>query len=375
MTLPLYDQTMHDTARRNPRGHAGLWYDKFCNTWNQDGNAWRMTAGHDGHNPKLTWINTVTGQRVGEAQRLDEYASRMTQLVESRGGRWAALTTESRFITGLGRSHPVENGFAWHPTLGVPYLPGSSIKGMTRAWAVAEGEPCELVKLLFGEQDHGGGINFLDAVPIEPVQLEADVMTPHYAGWSEDDPPGDWRSPTPIPFLSAAAQCTFLFAILPGKDTDASHMNRAWCFIGDALAWAGAGAKTAVGYGRLVEAGGTAQMEQRRTRSAAIQAERERQIQAEVEREERLARLSPVQRQIHEALERRNNPDEPATTTIYQMIERDIWSGPERTEALHWLADRMRADGRWKETTNARRPERDRDHQRTLQIKAWMEED
>ena len=200
-------------------------------------------------------------------------------------------------------------------------------------------------------------------------------MTPHYAGWSEDDPPGDWRSPTPIPFLSAAAQCTFLFAILPGKGADASHLDCAWGFVNEALAWAGAGAKTAVGYGRLVEAGGTARMEQRQAELAAIQAERERQIQAEVERKEHLARLSPVQRQIHEALEHRNNPDEPATTTIYQMIERDFWFGPERTEALHWLVERMRADGKWKETTNARRPERDRDHQRTLQVLAWMEAD
>ena len=30
-------------------------------------------------------------------------------------------------------------------------------------------------------------------------------MTPHFAGWTEQGPPGDWLSPTPIPFLTTAA--------------------------------------------------------------------------------------------------------------------------------------------------------------------------
>jgi CRISPR-associated protein Cmr6 len=28
----------------------------------------------------------------------------------------------------------VENGFLWHPTLGVPYLPGAAVKGLVRAY-------------------------------------------------------------------------------------------------------------------------------------------------------------------------------------------------------------------------------------------------
>ena len=36
----------------------------------------------------------------------------LAALIESRGGRWEAFTSASRFVTGLGRSHPVENGFA-----------------------------------------------------------------------------------------------------------------------------------------------------------------------------------------------------------------------------------------------------------------------
>ena len=84
-------------------------------------------------------------------------------------------------MTGLGRSHPVENGFAWHPTLGMPYLPGSSVKGMVRAWAEQETDPrpaSEELDRLLGKQNSAGSVCFLDALPIKPVKLEADVMTP-----------------------------------------------------------------------------------------------------------------------------------------------------------------------------------------------------
>ena len=375
MARPLYSASVPDPLALNDRGHAGLWYDKFCNTWNLSNGIWSMTAGGGGRNPKLEWIKSVADRRIGHPEQLNEYAVRTVQLVEARGGRWAALTTESRFVTGLGRGHPVENGFAWHPTLGAPFLPGSSVKGMTRAWAEAEAMTDDQVKRLFGEQDHGGGIMFLDAIPTEPVQLEPDVMTPHYAGWSPDEPPGDWLSPTPIPFLTTATQSVFLFGILPKTGVDNSELDAVWGFVMEALAWAGAGAKTAVGYGRLAETGGTARMQQRLTAQVARRLELERQQQADRERAEQLDRLSPVERQIQEALASRNNPDEPDTTTIYRMIDQDMSSGPEQVEAAHWLADRMREEGKWKEITNARRPERDREHQRTLQVMAWLKEE
>ena len=77
-------------------------------------------------------------------------------------------------------SHPVENGFAWHPTLGMPYLPGSSIKGLVRAWARehAEDSPApDTMTRLLGGPGRAGSVCFLDAVPTAPAQLEADVIS------------------------------------------------------------------------------------------------------------------------------------------------------------------------------------------------------
>lgn len=250
MERPLY--TGAASARRSPDGHAGLWFDKFCDQWQVKDSHWSMKGNS---NSKLKWIKTVTDSTVGTQDQIDEYASRLLRMVDWRSGRWEVYVTESRFVTGLGRSHPVENGFAWHPTLGTPYLPGSSVKGLIHAWAKTGAGSVDPTrrKRVFGDIGTAGTVCFLDAVPTAPVKLAADVMTPHYAGWSRDDPPGDWRSPVPIPFLVTDTRTTFLFGFVPSRRTDTAtdDLNAVTDWLRSALEWAGAGAKTSVGYGRM----------------------------------------------------------------------------------------------------------------------------
>ena len=253
MTRPLYKTAVHEPERRNREGHAGLWFDKFCNKWRKDSGTWTMKK-DGGNNSKFDWIDEVTGSQIGDSGEIEEYTLRLTRLVERRCGRATVFTTESRFVTGLGLSHPVENGFAWHPTLGTPYLPGSSVKGLVHAWAKAEAEPRSSAnprERLFGSVGNAGSICFMDAVPVAPTRLDADVMTPHYAGWSASEPPGDWMSPTPIPFLTVAAGTPFLFAFVPGRVVSNEDLKAVEDWLSAALSWAGGGAKTAVGYGRF----------------------------------------------------------------------------------------------------------------------------
>ena len=256
MTRPLYKDAARQPDKRHPDGHAGLWFDKFCDRWRID-ESWALSSykEHDKEcNPKLEWIAGVTQSPIGKSDEIEEYVSRLIRLVESRGGRFAVFRTESRFVTGLGRSHPVENGFSWHPTLGTPYLPGSSVKGLVRAWAKMEAEPpsdTNIRERLFGSAGNAGCVGFMDVVPIAPVRLEADVMTPHYAGWNKKEPPGDWMSPTPIPFLTVAAGISFLFALVPCRAVVDDDLGTVMDWLNAAVAWAGGGAKTAVGYGRF----------------------------------------------------------------------------------------------------------------------------
>lgn len=255
MSRPLYKTAAAQPASPESEGNAGLWFDKFCNTWHIKDGSWKMSSGNGKSNPKLEWIRSLAGcGPIGTQNQIEEFALRSIRLIDRRGGRAAVFKTESRFVTGLGRNHPVENCFAWHPTLGAPYLPGSSVKGMVRSWAETNADPHpdeETLTRLFGEAGKASSICFLDAVPVARMQLEADVMTPHYAGWSENDPPGDWRSPNPIPFLTAAAGASFLFGFVPCRAVTDNDLNAVADWLRFALAHAGAGAKTAVGYGRF----------------------------------------------------------------------------------------------------------------------------
>lgn len=260
MRRPLYEALAQHPVDRGDDGHAGLWFDKFCNQWRIAGRSWTMKTppgGGESESPKQKWIRTLAGSAVGTQEQIEESASRLMRMIRRRGGRAAVFTADSRFVTGLGRSHPVENGFAWHPTLGTPYLPGSSVKGMVRAWAETDADPPPdrtTLEYLLGKAGKDGAVGrvcFLDAVPMAPVKLEADVMTPHYASWSDKDPPGDWRSPNPIPFLTAAEGASFLFGLVPRRSATPEQLDTLSAWLRDALEWAGAGAKTAVGYGRF----------------------------------------------------------------------------------------------------------------------------
>jgi len=96
---------------------------------------------------------------------------------------------------------------------------------------------------------------FLESLPLTPVRLEADVMTPHYAPYYKDiksvKPPADWYDPVPIPFLTVAPGQRFLFAVLPRRLSSQAHVEDARRALAEALANLGVGAKTAVGYGRF----------------------------------------------------------------------------------------------------------------------------
>ena len=373
MTLPLYRCAAAPPLGRGNHGHAGLWYDKFCHEWHVD-NTWSLK------DRKSTWIETLTNEAIGSALQIEESALRLATLVDARGGRWGVFTTASRFVTGLGRSHPLENGFAWHPTLGTSYLPGSSVKGLVRAWARLDAYPkpaCETLSRLLGDVGTVGRICFFDAIPTAPVHLEADIMTPHFADWTPDDPPGDWRSPTPIPFLTTAAGTPFLFAIAPGRNgvSDGDlQMVEGW--LSSALDWNGAGAKTAVGYGRFAR--DTVTTGDLRRRLCAREQARQERIQAEREADERairMARMTRTEREIEEILDSRQDKNTPAVAVIMQHVRNGRWKEDAKVEAAMWLRNMIQQEDRWKETSGARNPAKDRKYQNTLQVKCWLRGD
>jgi CRISPR-associated protein Cmr6 len=261
----LYAAAASATVVSTTTGNASLWYDKFCDRWKPD---WTGFAGDSGKRDWITQIANIgegkSEKKVGDRALMKESVKRLEDLTKAQAGRSFRRTTAWRFVTGLGRNNPVENGFAWRHDLGTPYIAGSSLKGLVRAYArdwVSLDD--ETLKRIFGPKPEAGlaigSVVFLDALPTEPVALDADVMTPHYGPWYRGETnavPADWHSPTPIPFLTVAPGQTFVFAVLPrnrSNQQDQEDCKQAADLLKEALETLGAGAKTAVGYGQFVE--------------------------------------------------------------------------------------------------------------------------
>ena len=266
--------------------------------------------------------------------RLAGLRSRQTALLTSFGNAGVSLHAVSTapFTTGLGNEHPLENGFAFLWPYGLPYLPGSSVKGVVRRaaqelavglWGESHGwsnharweypskspgerkQPIQLsmIDLLFGyepepgEREHFRGcLTFWDAFPqIQGNKLRVEIMTPHQKHYYQNgEPPHDSGDPSPIKFLTIPPQSQFAFHVV----CDARRLEKLapelvgrWqdlvraAFL-HAFEWLGFGAKTAVGYGSMErdEGAESAAQEDRlrqaeQARKAAL-SEEERKIEA-----------------------------------------------------------------------------------------------
>ncbi len=260
MNMPLYRCDLQPVL--GDAGNRGLWYSRFFNSYAGD-----WTIPDDG---KRQWVSD-NAKRTGQQEMLQMAALRQLNLITALNGRGSVFKTDWHFATGLGLPHPVENGLAWHRTLGVPYLAGSGVKGLVKAWVEVwdESQSDDETRKKrcddwFGTTEKAGNFIFFDALPIEPVLLTPDVMTPHMAKWYEqggkisdwqkepDKVPADWHAPVPVPFL-VVKEAKLLFGIAPRTEKSADQLPKVFEALKQALEWLGAGAKTAVGYGRMVE--------------------------------------------------------------------------------------------------------------------------
>lgn len=255
--LPLYDSksVVLYLKKLNQNQKTGLWYEKFCNQWIKDYKSENNIGLKLGDN-KRKWIETVTNI-VGDSKGIKRAVERIEGLVKQRHGKMLYMKTTSRFIPGMGRPHPVENGINWHPTLGVPFLPGSSVKGVVRAWVESYNKIDEkTITRIFGPKElekSVGSVIFFDALPKQHVRLAKDIMTPHHQGYyqGKNKNPHEWEAPNPIPFLAVDEGQKFVFAIAPRRLQDQEDLERVEHWLIEALESMGAGAKTAVGYGRF----------------------------------------------------------------------------------------------------------------------------
>ncbi len=228
-------------------------------------------------------------------------------------------TVDWRLIVGLGSDHVQETNMTLHHIYGIPYIPGTAVKGVLRHWWLQEdfendenrAQCDERFVALFGSQKQRGNVQFLDAYP-GAVRFAKDIMNPHYPGYySGSKPPTDDQNPVPISFLTVE-RTSFRFVFLTQT---LGLLDRLKERFEQALELKGIGAKTAVGYGYFRDFKDQTDdiTDVVRRQQKAKQEETERIREAE-----RQAALSPVER-LAEELDclTASQEDEERATHIY----------------------------------------------------------
>lgn len=236
--------------------HAGLVFERFAPDTKDD-----SKLKEDGLQAVLKAYGDSRKPNEGKEKLFKAWNARWEGVVRAAGAEPFTLKTDWRLIAGLGKKGSLEVGFTFH-RYGFPYLPGSSLKGLARAYGLLEialglesaiknknqKEPlskldeilsCEdaerfeedirtyqpkddllqvakAFRLVFGTTDTAGKVVFFDAIPSEIPKLEMDIMNPHYPDYYKEgskEYPTNWQNPIPVKFLTVASGSAFRFAI------------------------------------------------------------------------------------------------------------------------------------------------------------------
>ncbi|MDO9559798.1 MAG: type III-B CRISPR module RAMP protein Cmr6 [Syntrophales bacterium] len=286
---PFYKK-LRDSSQNMQKGNFGLWYNKFIplsgafKPSDENGKDTMPVEHYFKRYEKMK--NNAADMLKRKHEELDNYC------INFPPGKYEEVvicaTLSSPLITGIGESHPHEVSMVFDHNMGIPYIPASGVKGITRfvhtVMQIPEAIEKDAIEKgyfndeagwtyvpdLFGTQKSRGKVVFLDAYPETVPCLHTDIMNPHYGPYYSDGaPPADHHNPTPIKFLTVAKGTTFIFRAVAEKKENLPEKVRA--ALTKALTEEGVGAKTAVGYGRFVidEKGHALLLEKRAQRQQA----------------------------------------------------------------------------------------------------------
>lgn len=383
----------------------GLRFGLFFSAW-QDG----FSLSKDNKVPALKAVGRLGDHKAA----MQAIIQRQKTLAEATANTLAmeAIAT-APFTTGLGSEHPLENGFSFLNPYGLPYLPGSGIKGVLRQAAreLASGDwgdthgwseekdhelkagkntiQLSVLDVLFGKEsldgdtDHVRGVlSFWDALPRIPGDTMAvDIMTPHQSHYYQGSQnPHDSGSPNPIAFLTLPPGTGFTFHArcdLPRLQRLAPRLaeNDHWqalltAAFEHAFAWLGFGAKTAVGYGAMQT---DPEIRARQEKEAAEKREQAEREERERQRDAELRALPPVERAMREILDARTDPNLGEIPALKNAIKGGQWQGEIKRELALKLRDLMEAAKKWRLQSTKKNPAKDNDYQDTLLVQSWID--
>lgn len=256
--MTLFRRDILNDVPFQPDTHAGLWLDKYLKD--------------DGQTSKSEHVRQVAGIPISSAY--EKFFRRWQNTLVELDAESHTFRTIGRLAVNLGAEGVLETSIALHRTYGVPYIPGSALKGLAAHYVTTyfEGDlkrdsddlawNAEMRRYMFGDTTSAGYVTFYDALLVpednRKYPLKPDVITvhhPHYYQGTKPEyysekiklaPPADWDSPTPIPFITTTG--AFLVAL---SSDSPKWVKAAFKILELALEREGIGAKTSSGYGRM----------------------------------------------------------------------------------------------------------------------------
>lgn len=222
--------------------HGGLWFDKFLLNQEDSKNTYPQLIDET--------IKIIQTQKAHYKLFYDRWLNSLIKI----GVKPQVAHISSRVSIGLGNASTIETGVSLHRTYGVPFIPGSAIKGLTRHFATEHlsgpwGNDGDAFQTVFGSQESAGYITFYDALPDpDNFKMISEIMTVHHPHYyrGERSVPAAWDDPTPISFMAFTGN--FLLALhspaAPGWEQSVYGM------VDMAFQEKGIGAKTSSGFGR-----------------------------------------------------------------------------------------------------------------------------
>jgi CRISPR type III-B/RAMP module RAMP protein Cmr6 len=253
---------------------------------------------------------------------------------------------EGRLAINLADSLIQNAGICLDRLFGLPYIPGSAVKGVCRHTALEELKSAsgdarqklfDLFYSIFGTSDNDfandhlrpfkhllasrsenqkGAIAFLPAYPVNEAKIVVDLTNVHYPDYYRkgniEDLAKESPRPNPFPAVETGAQFAFCLA-LNGINDDRCLLDQAKRWLEQALTVRGIGAKTAAGYGwfslrpdilpQLLEG------ERREAEALATKARAETQARVKAELEASRRAAMPADEQARERFSVMNQQD------------------------------------------------------------------
>ena len=213
---------------------------------------------------KGDWLKTLDPDSRIDSRIAESVYTRWRNTIQAMNAQSFSAVTDWRMVVGLGGETVLETDLTLQHLYGIPYIPGSALKGLTRAYATSEKdeghlsqkieEDDETIKRIFGSQDRAGAVIFFDAMPVNgKFAFDVDIMNAHYPDYyGQNKLPTNDQNPNPVTFLTVA-DTVFMFALAPRSQEDEQYVEQAKEWLKKALAKYGVGGKTSAGYGYFTD--------------------------------------------------------------------------------------------------------------------------